>query len=394
MSKYVVSFIISTILVFFNAHADSLSELKGLESVGSGSSENSPSQVVILNHTPSQNQAQKTKSLNSSKQRYKARSGWGNGESLEALRESRIDDEANNEQILMEKLETSRIKDEKSRLRRLFKVRKYNKRKYEEINEDEDYDSESEIDFLESDYESTTRYPLPQRNRKVVKVINTPIMASATTITPDTPDTPVLQSTSKTFVSNDYSLRPYYIKGQFGMGKYFAANNTKTPIGNSSWGFSVGKHIDNNWIIEIGLYKTSYEVNDPGASVIQTYDFNNRYSYSQTRSLGQYNFSGLLGFKLIDTNNILGSLRGGLSYVKRNSESSDIPGAQTFNSNTIDSLLGAGIDVGVAENVMLTASFDYYSNLLNDIGSTNSQIVKRVETANYYVVGLGLKFNF
>ncbi len=389
MGKYIVSFIVGTGSVFFCTYADSLTELKGLENVGSGSSENSPSQVVILNHTPSQSQDQKTKSLNSSNQRYKARSGWGNGESLEALRESRIDKEAENEQVLMERLETSRIEDEKSRLRRLFKVRQYNKRRYEEINKDYD----SEFDFSESDYESETSYSPVKRTEKAITVINAPV-TEAKRVAAIAPDASALYNVSKARLSNAYSLRPYYLKGQLGMGKYSAARNARTPIGDASWGFSVGKHIDDRWTIEAGLYKTSYEIDDPGAYSVETYDFNNRYLYSQARSLKQYNFSGLLGFKLINANRVLGSLRGGLSYVRRHSESSDIPGIQAFRSNTIDGLLGLGVDVEIDTNIMLTASFDYYSNLLNDIGSTNLQVVERVETANYYVAGVGLKFNF
>ncbi len=387
MGKYIVSFVMGTSLVFSSAFADSLTELKGLENVGSGSSQHSPSQVVILNHTPSQSQDQKTESLNSSSQRYKARSGWGNGESLEALRESRINKEAKNEQVLMEKLETSRMEDEKSRLRRLFKIREYNSRRRYEMGE-----SDSEFGSMESDYESETSYVPMQRVKetKTIKVISAPTIEVAA-VTPDVPTS--YTNTSKVSLPNNYTARPYYVKGQLGMGKY-SAGNSRTPIGTSSWGIGAGKHINSRWLVEVGVYKTAYEIDDPGAVVVQSYDYNGYSTYSQARTLDQYNFSGLLGFKLINTNKILGTLRGGMSYVRRDSESSDIAGFQAFRSNTIDGLLGAAVDMEVAENIMLTASFDYYSNLLNDIASTNSQVVERVETADYYVLGLGLKFNF
>lgn len=386
MGKHIVSILVGASFLAGVASADSLTELKGLENIGSGSSQHSPSQVVILNHTPnqSQDQNQQTESLNSSSQRYKARAGWGTGESLEAIRDSRINKEAKNEQVLMEKLEHSRMEDEKSRLRRLFKLREYNKRRHAEMGE-EDY----EFGSIEQDYE-TTSAPM-QRVQRVVNVVHAPTVEVAS-VTPD-----VSKSSGKTSwmpSSNPYNGKQHYLKGQLGFGNYSASNAT-SPIGTASWGLSAGKHLNSRWLIEVGVYKTSYEVNDPGAARVNNFDiYGNFQGTSQVRSLDQYNFSGLVGFKAVKYNGILGTIRGGMSYVRRDSESLDLPGYQALRSNTIDGLIGLGMDVEVAENIMVTASFDYYSNLLNDLSSTNTQAVERIETANYSVLGLGLKFKF
>lgn len=387
MSKYIVSFIIGASFLAGAANAEDLAGMKGLENVGSGSSQHSPSQVVILNHVPTQSQDQKTESLNSSSQR--ARMGWGTGESLKAMRDSRINKEAKNEQVLMEKLEVSRMEDEKSRLRRLFKIRAYNRQRRVEMGEED-----TEFGSMQSDYEAETTYVPVQNSRRVVNVISAPAVQVASA--PITPDVPMMtQSGSSTFPAfKGYSSKTlYYVKGQFGLGKY-SASNTSTPIGTSSWGLSAGKNINSRWLVEVGLYKTSYQVNDPNAYQVEINNYGYATQYSQERTLNQYNFSGLLGFKLINANGFLTSLRGGLSYVRRDSESSDVSGFQSFRSNTIDGLLGVGVDVEIAKNVMIAASFDYYSNLLNDLASTNSAVVERVETANYYVLGLGLKLNF
>ena len=90
----------------------------------------------------------------------------------------------------------------------------------------------------------------------------------------------------------------------------------------------------------------------------------------------------------------MGSLRGGLSYVRRDSESSDIKDFQSFRSNAIDGLIGASASFEVAKNTSLVLSYDHYTNLLNDIASSNFDIVESIEETDYSVVSIGLKFNF
>lgn len=359
--------------------AESLSDLGGVENVGNPQASQSPSQVVILNHNSEQKQDQEQEAdtfmSSSVKQKYAARQGWGNGDSLEALRNSRINKEAQNEQILMEKLEESRMEDEKSRIERLFKIREYNRKRHQEMGEDN-------YEFGDIEAEEASQDPVIEK--KIVKVVKVKEVVEAPVVEAVERQKEVavapVATTSREKVSSRSLLENGYIKGQLGLGSYEASNTSLE----AAWGMALGADLNSRWYAEIGLLKSGYDVNDPYATPAP----------SQMRSLDQYNVTGLVGLKLISTARLVGSLKGGFSYVRRNSESSDLSGFQPFSSNTLDGTLGIGVDVAMTQNLALTGGFDYYTNLLNDIASTDSDVVERVEHSDYYFLGVGLKLKF
>ena len=275
------------------------------------------------------------------------------------------------------------MEDEKSRLRRLFKIREYNKRRHYEMGEDDEFGS------IESDYERDHHVSTVEEVNVVPAptVVASNIPAYKPTVV--TPDVHVEKGVSAYTPTKTWGSNKHYIKGQIGLGDYSDAENA---FSTSSWGVVLGKEVSPRIYAEIGLYKTSYEVFDPNPEA--GFDpFFGRVA-SQYRDLDQYNLSGALGLNIIKTKGVLGSLRGGLSYVRRDSESSDIKGFQSFRSNTVDALIGASADIEVANNIYVTGSFDYYTNLLSDIASTDLKVVENVENSNYYVLGVGLKLKF
>jgi len=392
-----------------SAHAESLSDLHAIEAggqsssvekmgrLGSGSGAHSPSQVVILNNTPNTSQDSEQNQMSEQgqgqyqaqrlRQRQNARLGVGTGESLEALREGRINKEAKNEQVLMEKLEHSRMEDEKSRLRRLFKIREYNKRRHAEMEEDDVEFGESASDY---EYNGDKHFSKVRVEKQVVKVVlpEATHVATNTVVTPDAPASAhtSYESNRQSWVGSADGL---YVKGLVGIGSYKASN---TGFSTGNWGLGLGKNVNHRVFAEFNVTKTTYEIDDPRARPVLNCRYN--CNVSQLRDLSQYNFTGMMGFNLIKNQGFTGGLKAGLSYVRRDSDSSDIAGFQAFRSNTIDGLLGANAEVALANNIALVGSVDYYTNLLNDIASTNSATVERVETADYYVLGVGLKFEF
>jgi len=391
-------------------HAESLSDLHAIESagqsssvekigrLGSGSGAHSPSQVVILNNTPNTRQSSEQNQISEQdqfqnqrfRQRQRARIGVGTGESLEALREGRIQKEAKNEQVLMEKLEHSRMEDEKSRLRRLFKIREYNRRRHHELGEEEVEFGESASDYEFEGDKYFSKVKVKQEAAPVIKVV----IPEATTVATNTVVTPDAPIAHKSHYSNNggswgRSAEGLYVKGLVGIGSYEASN---TGFSTGNWGVGLGKNVSPRVFAEVNLTKTTYEVDDSRATPVVNCQFN--CGLSQLRDLSQYNFTGMMGYNLIKTQDFTGSLKAGLSYVRRDSESSDIAGFESFRSNTIDALIGANAEVALAQRLSLVGSVDYYTNLLNDIASTDSATVERVETADYYVLGVGLKFEF
>jgi|GEM_PF-5386355 len=319
---------------------NSLSDIKGIEA--SRDKTNSPTQVVILNNSPSNAQEQ----TNTQKTRSSARSSWGTGESLDAVREYRMRTEAKNEQALMEKLEASRVEDEKSRLGRLFKVRQYNQK-------------------------APTHVP-----HKVTQVhVNKPHLTAATT--------------TQKYETSSSILKSIYFKGQYGAGFY---NYENTDV---SHGFILGAGIKfyDRLHVEFNFINSNYKIYDPLGNF--EYSHNSQvFENSYLRDMYQRNFSGVAGYDIYSTEQMNAALRAGLSYVQRDSESATTSGFSKQSTDALDAVIGASVDFKVAKNLYLTGAFDYYVNLDNNIFEVRYKDIVSIEVANYFVTGVGLKLEF
>ena len=339
----------------------SLSDLQGLES--NRDRANSPSQVVILNNSPSSSQEQD--SYQSS--RNNARQGWGTGESLEYLRNHRMRKEAQNEQALMEKLEESRVDDERSRLERLFRIREYNQRQHQ--------------------HQVQNHY-----NQDPVVIIHPDVKEEA--------PAPVHQPQSSHSSYEKMSLRNFadnwYVRGQFGVGTYNAENTESS----ASWGLAIGKNINQRLHIEFNFLSSNYTVDDPRGNSERVYDYYEDYTVYQAgpdsnlRDLTQLNYTSFLGYNIIIDPIFKVALRGGLSYVQRDSESTRIDGFSQVSTDAVDVVFGASSDFRLAHKLYVVGTFDYFTNLTNEVFESTGDDVERVEVSDYFVVGVGLKYEF
>jgi hypothetical protein len=324
---------------------NSLSDIKGIES--SRDKTNSPTQVVILNNSPSNAQEQ----TNTQKTKSSARSGWGTGESLDAVREYRMKTEAKNEQALMEKLEASRVEDEKSRLNRLFKVRQYN-----QSAEVPTYVPQAKVNHVQDVYANTKH--------------------SAATST-------------ETYNSSSSALTSFYFKGQYGAGFY---NYENTDV---SHGYILGAGLKfyDRLHGEFNFISSNYRINDP----LGNYEYAHHsqvFENSNLRDMNQRNFSGVLGYDIYSTEQMKAAFRAGLSYVQRDSESARTRGFSKQSTDALDAVVGASVDFKVAKNLYVTGAFDYYLNLDNNVFEVKHKDIVSIEVANYFVTGVGLKLEF
>jgi hypothetical protein len=157
---------------------------------------------------------------------------------------------------------------------------------------------------------------------------------------------------------------------------------------------AVGKNLDSRMHIEFSFLSSEYTVDDPrgnyevgrfGDLLIEPNDL---------RDLNQYNYTGLIGYKIIKASEFDVALRGGLSYVRRNSESSNLEGFSQVNSDAVDAVLGAAGDFRLSNQLYVVGTFDYFTNVTNDIFESNDDIAERVEVSDYFVFGVGLKYEF
>lgn len=354
----VLSFALASSLSW--AQTKSLSDLQGLET--SRDRSNSPSQVVILNNSPSSSQQQDAyQRANTS-----ARQGFGTGESLEYLRNHRMRKEAQNEQALMEKLEESRVDDERSRLERLFRIREYNQRQQQVHQPDP-------VVIVQPD----------------VSQNSAPEVSSVASYQPSS-------NTSYKKVYTGSPLSDWFLRGQFGLGSY-NANNSDSAF---SWGLALGKNLSPRLHVEFNYLSSDYTINDPrGNFEDRRLGFRGQTvrvkEFSNLRDLSQNNFSGVLGYNLLLGPTYKAALRAGLSYVRRDSESSNIPNFSEVSTDAVDAIVGASVDFELARNIYVVGNFDYFTNVFNDLFEDQAKDdAVRVEVSDYFVFGVGLKYQF
>ena len=342
-SLFVSVLVLGFVNVAYGQNTKNLSDLQGLEN--SEDRSNSPSQLVILNNSPSSSQQQQQDSNQT------ARQGWGTGESLEYLRNHRMRKESQNEQALMEKLEESRVEDERSRLEKLFSIRQRQTQKQS-------------------------------------------LGGSVAIIQPDAGDKrlalvkPQYSNTSYERVSSADDNN-WYLRGQLGIGTYRAENAENS----ASWGLAVGKSLGRKLHVEFNFMSSGYKVNDPRGNYEVDYDGNSIVEPEDLRDLVQLNYSGVLGYNIAEYSEFTMALRAGVSYVKRVSQSSNIDKFSEVNTNTFDLVLGASGDLRLIDQFYLVGTFDYFKNLANDT-DRGDRFSERVESADYFVLGVGLKCEF
>ena len=343
-------------VVYGQSATKSLSDLQGLEA--SRDRANSPSQVVILNNSPSSSQEQDS----DQRTRTNAKQYWGDGGTLEYLKNNRMREEIQNEQALLEKLEESRVEDERSRLERLFRIREYNQRQWKS-------------------------QPQPQQNY-VQEYVQDPVVIvqpDAVSVNRNTPNKVAYTSASTSSGQNHW-----YIRGQYGVGSY-RANNSESS---ASIGFALGRNTNSRTHLEFSFLSSHYTIDDPRGNSERDYYGDTLIEPSDLRSLQQSNFTGVLGYDVLESENLRGALRLGLSYVQRHSESSKIANFNPVSTDAVDFVIGGSLDLDVGNNWYAMGTFDLFSNLTNDIFEDEDEFFKRVEISRYYIVGVGIKYQF
>ncbi len=358
----------------------------------------SPKQVVIVNNgsANSQKSEQKTESKQEQKAESSSTAAWGTGDNIDGLRQDRRSVEQVNEQVLMEKLEQSRIEDEKSRLDRLFKVQEYNRRRKAELGETDLNKAdivarESEVKVKDESIEVIEEIPLNaaapvEPVKKVVvpePVINYVVAPAPQALTPHASS----YSSESTLVAPPLKAAAgvydeMYIRGIMAAGGYTEVDNVNAQ---TSWGVALGKNLSPRTFLEGQIVKAKFKVDDPLFT-------------NSKRLLDQYHFSGLFGYKIGDIGGKFEPhLRAGLSYVRRDSQRASDRSRDKQSSNSFDGIVGVGGDFKIANNVSITGTAEYYFNVLDDVSSSelrDRRADSKIEDENYFIIGVGLKLDF
>ncbi len=297
--------------------------------------------------------------------------------SLGTLKKSRKNMESTNDRIVVEKLEESRIEDEKTRTEKIFGAKK------------EALDSSTEQVLLihKETHKETKKDDLDKEfDREELK-------------------NEIRQSLKE---DNDEDLKgsnKTYFSTLVGMGDYPDVKNVR---GSYSLGVAFGQKVKNKMIVEGAFLFSEFDVEQrDGGYICDNYSYSYYGSacvqYPRITRMNQYQTSAALKYQFLEgaIRPHVGSL---IAYTYRTF--SDVQFALPNNdaqSHAIDLAFLSGLDVEVSSDFSLGVDFKYYYNLTSR--STNSGLQqsfsrsvlnsdKSIEGLNYTQFGVTAKFNY
>ena len=301
--------------------ADLQAEIAG-ESQGTVQIEDEPiaapsQRVVILNQQPTSSLQQQPVTKVTASPLIQSRA--------DKLRKARQDAEVATEQAIVEKLENSRLEDEKRRAQALFgssqltaapvqqQVQAVPVQQVEVVE-----DNLADIEEIKADLINTVREEMSVNKKK------------------------------------DEEKNEYYVSASIGLTEYENALNVESNIAS---GFSVGAYLDSGFLVEGSFTYSNFYVD-------RNYWWNSWALYDE---LDQYNVEAVVKYSPLK-----GSLRpsvgvlGGYTYRKyaeRSIWGSNFGIDKEVTSNALDVGLAAGLDIKISDNFMIGADYKYRMNI-------------------------------
>ncbi|MCB0411754.1 MAG: outer membrane beta-barrel protein [Bdellovibrionales bacterium] len=307
-------------------------ETNGMNRSGSRASNTAPGGVVILNSQQAGATADQRQSQVSQPTTYVEASPLVESRA-DAMRKARQGAEVQTEQKIVEKLEESRLEDERPRADRLFGDR------FEPV------------------------HPVVNAPTATSGVVVAPVVTKSETnvgqVNVDSKDNEVeiIKGSSHEKHHDDHwhsSDNKYYVGGNFGVAEYFDISNMQ---GNGALGFTLGTIIDNGFMFEGSFLYSNYYIDEFWK--IDYFKEMNQYNYNFTTKYSpfKYSFRPYVGASLGYTYR---------SYTNRTpGYYQGIPDDDSINTNAVDLGLLLGLDLAVTDNFMIGAEYRYNRNLIN-----------------------------
>lgn len=301
--------------------------------------------------------------------------------SAESIRKNRMEEEMRTETRIVEKLEQSRMEDEKKRAAVLFgdKFEKINKKTNQAVTE-------------VAEETETVPVVAPVSHIQAQPIVIQQAPAPAPTITKDDIHNEVraaLDEDKEEASAETISLfEKKYIGAIAGVPQYSEANGVQ---GNYSLGFVIGT--SNDFIqIEGGFLYSNYFLGN-ALYVDQMY-----YTQFANFLMNQYQTFVATKFQLM-SGDIRPAIGGLASYSMRKYKSDSFtsygaPGTDFGSSNSIDLGLTAGIDLLVNSKFSIGADMKYMFNVSSNINGSTALGAKSPEKLSYYLLGLTAKMMF
>jgi len=312
----------------------------------------------------------------------------------EALRKARQEAEVNTEQKIVEKLEDSRLQEERARADRLFG------NKLDPQPAPTPAPAPAPV-VVQPVAPAPAPAPAPvvdnkpaQVNIEKVEIIEPPkpVEVKETKIEP-VPETKLEVKEEK----KDEAPAQQWYAGALAGNLQYSANNVKSNYG---LGLEVGTIIDNRWGIELAYMYSNHNVSDLWSGYLW-------------HKLDQNDIAAKAKYYILE-----GKLKpyvgASVTYINRKySEMFGYSGSSSYNlgqeasTNALDMGVIVGVDFEISKSIMIGAGFDYNFNVMNfndmnynsyssynPYGYQQYQNVKPLEQINYYTMAVTAKFLF
>lgn len=304
------------------------------------------------------------------------------------LRKSRENIEINTEQKIVEKLEESRIRDEKSRADRLFGDRFdaiYDPYMRQEQKVEQNVIVGNPAPVVAAPVAPLAPVePAPQKVEVLVKTEPVKEAVSNTHINQNQIHNEVkIERESPKSETKDRS----YVAADGGLAQYVDAVNVK---GNGAMGLALGYEFSNRFSLEGRFKYSSYS--------FECLNVNNPAMPNQMFDLNQYNFVAGARFRMLD-GKFSPVIGGNIGYTLRNYAAQKLTSDYDAKSNAFDAGVVIGAELKVNDGFTVGLDFNYNKNVAyNTNTGTHSQVgsapANALESFDYYFVTLGGKFMF
>lgn len=294
----------------------------------------------------------------------------------ESIRKNRQDEEMRTETRIVEKLEQSRLEDEKRRAGILFGD------KFENMNTAESANAQS------------TAVQMAPSSQVAPQPIVIQQQAPAETLSRDVVREEIRTALNEKEVNDladKATFEKKYVAGLAGMMVYPDFSTYKSDY---SLGLAFG--------VERGSLALEGGMNFSRASVLGSYLMNNGYFFPQAVSgymnVENYQGFGAARFILIDSF-IKPSLGGVAAYTYRNYRTGDNfygYSADLGNSHSFDLGVNAALDVALAQNMSLGLDLKYMFNISHSASNNGTSVpgMATLEKSNYFLTGVSVRFLF
>ena len=304
----------------------------------------------------------------------------------EALRKTRQDAEIQTEQKIVEKLEESRLSDEKNRSEVLFGDKLSQTQKVEVKDDGKEIKIEQKQEAIVPAVAVVKEEPKPV-------VIAAPVIDQKEVIRNE-----VRASMNEMKKDEEVAPNRTYFAGLLGMGTYPDVDNVR---GTYALGFAIGEKVRDHFLIEGAFTYSSYEVEQrDGGMVCQ---FGTCTLYPRITQMNQYQGSAAAKYQFL--NGVIRPVVGAVMAYSYRTFSDKQLGFQgnTANSNALDAGLTAGLDLAVSPSFEVGIATTYMWNITSQASANgfeqsfmygNNGGDTAIEKLSYLTTGLVVRSTF